>query len=542
VPRIVHRQVFIASLTILAVVVVVALTGRPNASDDVPAAGGSYVEGVVGHPTYLNPLLSTLNDADEDVVSLVFSGLTRLSHDGTVVPDLAESWAVSPDGTGYTFQLRDASWQDGQPITADDVLFTINQIQSPTFPGRPELNRLWQSVKVSREDARTVRFALAEPYAPFLEYTTMGILPAHALRGVTGKAILSSPFNAQPIGSGPFQVKSATLHEISLATNPHYSGKPPYLTSIAFRYYDTFSDAVDALHRGEVQGLAGVPADRVLELANDPKLAVLQTPVYAHLSQVILNTASPLFSDDIVRRSLDLALDRSKSSEVAAGGEGVSAAGPIPPNSWAYIQEPTAYIYDPVRAGKLLDDDGWKLPAAGAIREKEGKPFHFVLLAVDQPDRRQAAEEISRQLRAIGIDAQVQTAGWTGIVQDYLVPRKFDAVLTEAYTPTADPDPYAFWHSSQVKGGLNVGGWSNRIADALLEDGRHQQDRSARQDDYAKFQVLFAQQQPSILLYHPMYLYAVPASLKGVTVGVMLQPSDRFLSVGDWYLRTRSAN
>src|ERR1035437_4938834 len=166
--------------------------------------------------------------------------------------------------------------------------------------------------------------------------------------------------------------------------------------------------------------------------------------------------------------------------EAAAAGEGVPAVGPIPPDSWAYAAEPTAYTYDPARAAKLLDDDGWELPAPGAIRQKDGNPGQFVLLAVDQPDRQQAAEEISRELRAIGVDAQVQTAGWTGIVQDYLVPRKFDAVLTESYTPTADPDPYAFWHSSQVKGGLNLGGWSNRIADGLLEAGGPNQDRSIR--------------------------------------------------------------
>jgi peptide/nickel transport system substrate-binding protein len=538
----VRRQVLIAALTILAVAVVVSLSGSQRASADVPAAGGLYLEGVVGHPTYLNPLLSTLNNADEDVVSLVFSGLTRLAPDGTVAPDLAQSWTISPDGTVYTFQLRDAVWQDGPAITADDVVFTIDQVQSPTFPGRPELNRLWQSVKVERVDARTVRFTLAEPYSPFLEYTTLGILPAHALRGVIGKAMLASPFNAQPVGSGPFQVKSATLHEVDLTANPHYHGTAPFLAGITFRYYDTFTDAVDALHRGEVQGLAGVPADRVLDVANDPKLSVVQTPVYAQLSQVILNTQNSLFSDDIVRRAVDLALDRPKLIEIAAGGEGVPAVGPIPPNSWAYAAEPTAYTIDPTRAAKLLDDDGWKLPAAGAIRQKDGKPCQFVLLAVDQPDRQQAAQEISRELRAVGVDAQIQTASWTEIVQTYLVPRKFDAVLTESYTPTADPDPYAFWHSSQVKGGLNLGGWSNRIADSLLEDGRHQQDRAVRRDDYVKFQLLFSEQQPSILLYHPIYLYAVPASLKGVSLGVMLQPSDRFLGVGDWYLRTRTGS
>jgi ABC-type transport system substrate-binding protein len=337
-------------------------------------------------------------------------------------------------------------------------------------------------------------------------------------------------------------VKQATLHEISLTTNPRYTGKPPFLAGITFRYYDTFADALEALHHGDVQGLASIPSGHLLDLANDPKLTLLKVPVYAHLSQLVLNTQSPIFSDDIARRSLDLAIDRSKAIEVAANGEGVPAVGPIPPNSWAFTQEAGAYTFAPDRAAKLLDDDGWKVPASGGTRVKDGKPFRFTLLAVDQPDRQQAAEEISRELRAVGIDAQVQTAGWGGIVQDYLVPRKFDAVLTEAYTPTVDPDPYAFWHSSQVKGGLNVGGWSNRIADNLLEDGRHQQSRTTRQDDYAKFQMLFAQQQPSILLYHPMYLYAVPTTLKGVKLGEILQPSDRFLNVAEWYVRTRSGN
>ena len=537
-----HRQFLIAALTILAVVAVVLVTGHPQTADNVPAVGGVYIEGVVGHPTYLNPLLSTPNDADEDIVSLVFSGLTRLASDGTVVPDLAQSWTISPDGTVYTFQLRDATWQDGQPVTADDVVFTINQLQSPAFPGGPELSHLWQSVKVFRVDAKTVRFTLGEPYAPFLEYSTLGLLPSHLLHGVNGKALQSNIFNAQPVGSGPFQVKQATLHEINLTTNPRYTGKPPFLAGITFRYYDTFADALEALHHGDVQGLASIPSGHLLDLANDPKLTLLKVPVYAHLSQLVLNTQSPIFSDDIARRSLDLAIDRSKAIEVAANGEGVPAVGPIPPNSWAFTQEAGAYTFAPDRAAKLLDDDGWKVPASGGTRVKDGKPFRFTLLAVDQPDRQQAAEEISRELRAVGIDAQVQTAGWGGIVQDYLVPRKFDAVLTEAYTPTVDPDPYAFWHSSQVKGGLNVGGWSNRIADNLLEDGRHQQSRTTRQDDYAKFQMLFAQQQPSILLYHPMYLYAVPTTLKGVKLGEILQPSDRFLNVAEWYVRTRSGN
>ncbi len=533
-----RRRILIAGLTIVVVAALVSIGGNPAAAQPAPAAGGTYVEGVVGHPTYLNPLLSPFNEADQDVVALVFSGLTRIAADGTVVPDLASSWSISPDGKVYTFTLRDALWQDGQPVTADDVLSTIGQIQSPGFAGSPEIAQLWQSIKVSRVDAKTVQFTLGEAYAPFLEYTTVGLVPAHALAGVSGRALLSNQFNAHPVGSGPFLVKNASLQEVDLVANPHYYRKSPLLDGLTFRYYDTFAAALDALHRGEVQGLGSIPPSQVLNLANDAKLNLIQVPEYANLSLIVLNTQSPLFSDDLVRRAFDLAIDRTRAIQVAVGGEGVPADGPIPPNSWAFAQQQGSYTYDPTQSNKLLDQAGWARPSPDGIRVKDGKPFHFVLLAVNQADRQQTAEEISRQLREVGVDAEVQTAGWTGIVQTYLVPRQFDAVLTEAYSPTADPDPYPFWHSSQVKSGLNVAGWSNRIADQLLEDGRRQPDRAQRQTDYGKFQSLFAQQQPSILLYHPVYAYAVPAALKGVSLGVMLAPSDRFQTVADWYLRT----
>jgi peptide/nickel transport system substrate-binding protein len=541
VPRHLRRQFLIASLSLAVAFGILFSSRGPASSDEVPASGGEYVEGVVGHPTYLNPLLAPFNSADQDVVSLVFSGLTRLSPNGSVVPDLATNWSISPDGKVYTFQLRDASWQDGQPVTADDVIFTIDQIQSPAFPGSPEIARLWQSVKVAKIDARTVQFTLAEPYAPFLEYTTLGILPAHLLGGVNGRALLSSPFNARPIGTGPFQVKSASLQEVALEPNPRYYGQKPYLDGITFRYFDSFQAAFDALRRGDIQGLGNIPPDHVLDLANDPRIDLVQEPEYSKLNLLILNTQSPLFSDDVVRRALDLAIDRSTVIQTATGGEGVPAAGPIMPESWAFAPEPNSYMYDPAQAARLLDQAGWRLPSDGALREKDGKPFRFSLLAVNEPSRLRTAQEISRQLRSIGVEADVQTAGWSGIVQDFLAPHRFDAVLTEIYSPTADPDPYPFWHSSQIKNGLNVAGWSNRIADQLLEDGRRQEGRVARKEDYVKFQSLFAQEQPAILLYYPVYVYALPAPLKGVSLGVMTQPSDRFETVANWYLRTRGA-
>lgn len=538
-----RRQVIIAAFSLALIAVVLAGTRTLAASTRVPAAGGVYVEGVVGHPTYLNPLLSPFNNADQDVVSLVFSGLTRLKRDGTVVGDLASRWTVSPDGKLYTFYLRpDAVWQDGQPVTAADVIFTINEIQSPSFPGSPEIANLWKSVKVTQVNSHTVQFQLATPYVPFLEYTTVGILPEHILHGTVGRNLLTTGFNAQPIGSGPFMVRSATLQSVTLEPNPHYYGKKPYLAGITFRYYDNFPSALDALRRGDIQGLGNIPSADALGLANNPRLHLLQVPEYSKLNVMVLNTQSSLFSDDLVRRALDLAIDRSEVIQAAIGGEGVPAAGPIMPNSWAFVPQPKAYVYNPTEAAKLLDQAGWVEPKPGAVREKGGVPFRFVLLAVNEPNRLREAQDISKQLRAIGIEADVQTAGWSGIVQDFLAPRHFDAVLTEIYSPTADPDPYPFWDSSQIKGGLNVAGWSNRIADQLLEDGRQNQNRTVRKQDYANFQSLFAQEQPSILLYYPVYAYAVPSSLHGVQLGMMIQSADRFENVTDWYMRTQRAS
>lgn len=538
----ISRPLVIASLSLALVAALLIAAGRPTTGQAVAAPGGVYVEGVVGHPTYLNPLLSAFNDADDDVAALVFSGLTQLANDGTIQPSLAHDWSVSPDGKVYTFHLRDAVWQDGQPVTANDVVYTINQIQAPDFPGSPELAKIWSSIKVARVDDRTVQFTLPAPYAPFLELTTQGIVPAHLLRATTGRALLTAPFNGHPVGTGPFQVKDATEQEITLVPNPRFIGKKPYLDGITFRYYDSYPNALDALHRGEIQGLGNLPASRVLNLVNDPRFTVLQATQTARLTLLVLNTQEPLFTDDLVRRALDLSIDRAAVIQAALDGEGVPAAGPISPSSWAYAAQNNAYTHDPAQAAKLLDSAGWTMSSSNGLRVKNGRPFRFVLLTPGQPDRLRAAQEISRQLRLMGVEADVQSTSWSNIVQDFLAPRHFDAVLTEFYAPGADPDPYPFWHSSQIKGGFNVAGWSNRLADQLLEDARQRRDPTIRRDDYARFQSLFAGQQPSILLYYPLYNYAVPSSLKGVNLRLVLQPSDRFRTVADWYLRTKDTS
>jgi len=170
-----------------------------------PGRGGTYVEGIVGFSQYLNPLLSGYNEVDRDICALMFSGLTRLNERGEVEADLARGWEVTLDGLTYTFHLRsNAYWHDGTPVTSDDVVFTMGLLQDPDFPGPPDLgSQIWQTVTVEQVDRRTVRFTLSSPYALFLDYTTVGILPAHLLRGVQAADLPAVQFNLNLSGSYP---------------------------------------------------------------------------------------------------------------------------------------------------------------------------------------------------------------------------------------------------------------------------------------------------------------------------------------------------
>ncbi len=178
-------QVLLVGIGFLVAATILLYMSETYTTEFRPAPGGTYVEGIGGYPQSLNPLLSFYNDADSDVVSLVFNGLTKLNRYSEVIPDLANEWSVDSTGITYTFKLRqDVLWHDGYYFTAEDVVFTIELLQDPDYPGPPDIGALWRTINVKQLDDYTVQFVLDEPYAPFLDYTTIGILPYHKLNGV----------------------------------------------------------------------------------------------------------------------------------------------------------------------------------------------------------------------------------------------------------------------------------------------------------------------------------------------------------------------
>ncbi|MGB9775096.1 MAG: ABC transporter substrate-binding protein [Anaerolineae bacterium] len=512
----------------------------------VPATGGTYVEGVAGFPHAINPLLAAYNEVDQDLCALVFSGLTRLNGRGEVEPDLALKWETSLDGLTYIFHLRSGlHWPDGAPLTADDVLFTVNLMQDPDFPGPPDLGALWRTVQVFKDDDLTVRFVLSEPFAPFLDYTTVGLLPAHLLEGVRAADLPSIDLNLRPVGSGPFQVaevetRQGDIVSLLLKPNPEYHGPKPYLEGVRFRFYPSYQSAFRALQAGEVEGVGRVLLSELPQARQEADLNLYSAPL-AHQVLVFLNLAKkdelPFFQEKEVRQALLYGLDRQGLVDEVLEGQAIVAHSPILAGTWAYYGGIRHYEYDPQQARALLDGAGWALPPGGTVRTKGEGGFSFTLLSSTDPVQVAVAQEVARQWQAIGVSVNAVAVPPLEL-RDRLERRDYQAALVELALP-GNPDPYPLWHQTQITTGQNYAGLDHRRISEVIETARITVDPTRQAVLYREFQELFADEVPAILLYQPVYTYGVGRKVQGVQIGPLMTPSDRLATISSWYIATR---
>jgi peptide/nickel transport system substrate-binding protein len=506
----------------------------------VPDRGGTYVEGVAGSPQFLNPLLSQYNQIDGLLVSLLFSGLTQLDEQGNVVPDLAESWTASPDGLTYDFRLRPGLlWHDGAPVTAADVLYTVQAMQADDFPGVPWLRTLWKAVKVEAPDGPTgltVRFKLEQPLPSFLDFTTIGLLPAHLWERVPTAEMVNSQLNTRPVGTGPWQLAGLSATRADLTPNPRYIGEPPYLAGLSFRFYPDHQSLMPAYDRKEIDGISAIWPDEVSAAAKRKDLQLFSAPLSGY-TVIYLNQANPnvaFFQDTAVRQALLYALDRQGLVDTVLQGQGVVAQSPFLPGTWGYDPAVPKQAYDPEKAKKLLDEAGWRDADGDGVREKDGKKLAFILVGDDRP----LLDGIASAWAKVGVQAAVQPVTVSGLATDFLVPRSYDAAVVH-WELAGDPDPYPLWHSTQMKDGQNYGGWNDRTTDQLIEKARAITDQAGRKSFYSEFQRIFASEVPAVLLYYPVYTYGVRDKIHGVQIGPLNEPHDRFRNIADWYIVTK---
>ncbi|MEA2701379.1 MAG: peptide/nickel transport system substrate-binding protein [Candidatus Parcubacteria bacterium] len=498
---------------------------------EVPVYGGTLTEGVIGAPRFVNPLLA-LSDTDRDLTALAYAGLMGYDANGNPVPVLAESFARSEDERTYTFTLRaDAKFSDGSPVTADDVVFTVEKAKDPALKS-PVLSN-WANIEVEATDARTVRFTLPEPYAPFLEDATLGILPSSVWQGVSSEEFAFSPYASEPVGAGPFKMAGVTrdgdgrITQYDLVANPGYVLGRPYLDRIRFVVFEDNASLLSGLRGGQVESAYGVARE-----------GALRAP-YSRIFGVFFNPAAePLFADEAVRHALSTAIDRPALVRDVLGGYATPSIGPVPAGTGV----PDLLLPDPSMrvetARAMLEEDGWEWNGELQSWSRDGVALAVTLKTSNVPELKGLASKIESDWNAIGVPVTVELYPPGELTQSVIRPRDYGALLFGEVVGSY-PDLYAFWHSDEREDpGLNVAGYANDEVDELLERARTETDRDAALADLARANERIASDFPAVFTHTPDFLYSIPEDLRGVALAHIIEPSDRFQGARYWYRRT----
>jgi peptide/nickel transport system substrate-binding protein len=465
--------------------------------------------------------------------------------------DLAESWGVTPDGTIYNITIRsNALWHDGTPVTSEDVIFTIEMMKSAGSLYPADIKDLWGKIEVSRLDEKTFKLTLPEPYVPFIDYLTFGVLPKHLLESVSPDQMANADFNINPVGSGPYKfdhliVENGRITGVVLTLSTNYYGSPPFIEQVVFRYYPSSAAAFDAYQQGDVLSVSQITPEKLSAALEEPNLSVY-TSRLPQISFVLFNLNRPevaFLQDPKVRRALMLGLNRPYIINTFLQGQAVITDGPILPGSWAYYDGIEHFEYNPDEATNLLKGEGYVIPAEGGeVRAKDGNPLNFTMLHPDDVLHTQIAQTIRDEWAAIGVRVDLQAVPYDQLAADFLASRDYQAALIDLdLSRTPDPDPYPFWHQAEATGGQNYSQWDNRPASEYLEQARVTADYTLRTRLYRNFQVVFAKELPALPLFAPVYSYGVDSQVRGVQVPSLYDPSDRLATFTNWYLLTRRA-
>ena len=534
--------------TVLLIVGAASLVYKVNALFliEQPAFGGEFKEGVIGNPRFINPLLS-LSDADRDLSALVYSGLMKATPEGTLIEDLAEHFNISEDGLSYTFKIRDnAKFHDGMPVTAEDVIFTIQKAQDSSLKSPKRAN--WEGVTVEKNGERELTLTLNQAYAPFLENATLGILPKHVWKDVDSESFPFSPRNLEAVGSGPYKVDRILRSDVGVPFYFEFSAfedymlSAPHIKKIAMRFYPSETALLEGYVRGEIESMNTIAPEAAKKLeANGAR--VERTPLPRVFAVFFNQNQAPIFAEKGVRQALSLATDKELLVETVLHSYGVPIHGPVPP--LLFNEEAKAATSSAARmeeANLILDKGKWVRNAKDGVRErskgKETERLSFSLVTSDVPELKESAELLKEMWERIGVEVRLQIFESGDLNQNVIRPRKFDALLFGEIIGR-DLDLFAFWHSSQRNDpGLNIAMYTNSKVDKLLEEARRTTDAEKRRSDYEAVVETIKGDLPALFLYSPELIYVLPNCIKGFNWGRVTVPSERFLDVHRWYTRT----
>jgi len=520
---------------LLALALVTAVAGCTSHDDFVVSAaprdgdrayGDTLIRALPANISGLIPNI-TGDKYSHDAVSLIYNGLINHDKDTNIIPDLAVSWDLAADCRELTFKLRkDVRWHDGQPFTADDVVFTYQLMTNPKTPS-PYKDDFEDVTGVEVVDPLTVRVRYKQPFANALYIWGQSMLPKHLLDKYMREGKLKeAPQNfTNPIGTGPYKfLELRSGEKIVVAANPDYYAGRPYISRVVYRiipsqatiFLELKAKGIDQADLTALQYQRQTDYPAFKKGYNKFRYAA---NVYTYLG---LNHQDPRFADRRVRQAFAYAINKKDLIEGVRLGMAREATGPYKPGSWVYNAKVRTYPYDPARAKKLLAEAGWTSKNADGLLVKDGQPFTFELLISQGSDEgRKAAEIIQAQLREIGVGVELRVLEWATFLKEHIKKHRF-AAAAMAWSTGLDPDQYSIWHSSQTgPDEFNFVSYKNAEVDSLLEQGRRTCKQADRKRIYDRLQEILAEDQPLVFLYFRDTMPAVSSRVRGIAPGAI---------------------
>ncbi len=524
------REYLIIKICLLLIIVNAAYLGVAFFKKHLsysPLVGGEYIEGVIAYPKAINPLYAVNRDIDSDLSRLIYSSLFRYNGEGELVNDLVAEYSINGN-TEYIFKIKEGvKWHNGESLTIDDVIFTISAIKNEEY--RSPLKNIFSGAELERVDDFTLKISLSSPYAPFLSNLTFGILPKNVWEKVVPGSAILSELNLKPIGSGLYKFKSLVknkdgeIKEYNLAVNDEYYSQKPYIKNIKFKFFVNYTEAIKALNDNQIDGLGYLPLNERQELIAKDSLFFHELARPQVFGLFFNFEKDKALGDKTARISLAQAIDKEQLIKDIFDGAYRSEDGPILKNNYAYNNEIIRYGYNPEEAANNIKN---KLASTS-------------LTVVDSGRNVAVAEKIKQYWESIGVAVELKIIA-SEKAAEVVKGRDFE-IIFYGQAVGADPDVYAFWHSSQAKaGGLNIASYNNAEADTLLTEGRETANLTERITKYKKFQENIASNLPAIFLYSPTYTYVQSKKVHGFQATTLVEPSDRFATVADWYLKTKT--
>jgi len=343
----------------------------------VPAKGGVHIEGVVGFPSFINPIYAINSDIDQDLTKLIFSGLMKYDKNNQIILDLAKDYSILEEGKVFEFYLREnLFWSDGVPLTADDIIFTIEAIQNPL--SLSPLRAKWLNIEVEKISELKVRFELKNPSPVFIENTTVGIIPKHIWSIIPKESWKRMDYNLQPIGSGLYKVKNFQqnrqneLDSLSLIINPKYHGSPPYISQVIFRFFENETELVKAAKNNQITGLSISLINEKENLKNsleDREFLIYHFLIPRYFALFFNQEESKILERKEIRKALDYGTNRQEIINSIMPNKAEVVISPVLPEIFGFAAPKNIQEFNFEKAINLLIQEGFVEKKDG-IRQK----------------------------------------------------------------------------------------------------------------------------------------------------------------------------